>query len=82
MVRPLLTGSPMTNAVPMDETEVLTVEVEVLRGAHREMDERIRLLETESPGDIFAIRRLKKEKLVLKDRLRVLEDRLLPDIIA
>ena len=31
---------------------------------------------------IHVLRRRKKEKLHLKDRIRVLEDRLLPDIIA
>ena len=29
-----------------------------------------------------AIRRLKKQKLVLKDKISLIEDRLLPDIIA
>ena len=31
---------------------------------------------------MLTIRRKKKEKLVLKDRIRLIEDRLLPDIIA
>jgi hypothetical protein len=67
----------------MDETEVLRVELEVLRREHRELDEAIQSLES-APGipDMLTIRRKKKEKLVLKDRIRLLEDRLLPDIIA
>lgn len=67
----------------MDEAEVLRVEIEVLRREHRELDEAIRALE-EAPGvpDVLTIRRKKKEKLVLKDRIRLIEDRLLPDIIA
>ncbi len=67
----------------MDETEVLRVELEVLKREHRELDEAIRALE-EAPGvpDMLTIRRKKKEKLVLKDRIRIIEDRLLPDIIA
>jgi hypothetical protein len=67
----------------MDETEVLRVELEVLKREHRELDEAIRALE-EAPGihDMLTIRRKKKEKLVLKDRIRLIEDRLLPDIIA
>jgi hypothetical protein len=67
----------------MDEADVLQVELDVLRREHRELDEAIRALE-EAPGvpDMLTIRRRKKEKLVLKDRIRHLEDRLLPDIIA
>lgn len=67
----------------MDETEVLRVELEVLRREHRELDEAIRALEA-APGvpDMLTIRRKKKEKLILKDRIRLIEDRLLPDIIA
>ena len=67
----------------MDEAEVLRVELDVLKREHRELDEAIRALE-EAGGvpDMLTIRRKKKEKLVLKDRIRLLEDRLLPDIIA
>ncbi len=67
----------------MDEAEVLQVELEVLRREHRELDEAIRSLE-DGAGvpDMLTIRRKKKEKLVLKDRIRLIEDRLLPDIIA
>jgi hypothetical protein len=73
----------MNISATMDESEVLQVELEVLRREHRELDEAIRTLE-EAPGvpDMLTIRRKKKEKLVLKDRIRLLEDRLLPDIIA
>jgi hypothetical protein len=67
----------------MDETEVLRVELQVLKREHRELDEAIRALEAASGvPDVLTIRRKKKEKLVLKDRIRLLEDRLLPDIIA
>ena len=66
----------------MDEIEVLRVELEVLKREHRDLDEAIRALEEEGSRDMLTIRRKKKEKLVLKDRIRLLEDRLLPDIIA
>ena len=66
----------------MDETEVLRVELEVLKREHRELDDAIRALEDEGSRDMLTIRRKKKEKLVLKDRIRIIEDRLLPDIIA
>ena len=66
----------------MDEAEVLGVELEVLRREHRELDDAIRALEALGGRDVLTIRRKKKEKLVLKDRIRLIEDRLLPDIIA
>ena len=66
----------------MDETEVLRVELEVLKREHRELDDAIQALEIEGAHDMLTIRRRKKEKLILKDRIRLLEDRLLPDIIA
>ena len=66
----------------MDETEVLQVELEVLKREHRDLDDAIRALEDEGSRDMLTIRRKKKEKLVLKDRIRLIEDRLLPDIIA
>ena len=66
----------------MDETEVLRIELEVLKREHRELDEAILALEAEGARDMLTIRRKKKEKLLLKDRIRLIEDRLLPDIIA
>ena len=66
----------------MDEAEVLAFELDVLRREHRELDEAIRALEAEGSRDMLTIRRKKKEKLILKDRIRLIEDRLLPDIIA
>lgn len=66
----------------MDETEVLRVELEVLKREHRELDDAIQALEIQGAHDMLTIRRKKKEKLVLKDRIRLIEDRLLPDIIA
>ena len=66
----------------MAEDEVLQVELEVLRREHRELDAAILAMEAEGSRDMLAIRRKKKEKLALKDRIRILEDRLLPDIIA
>lgn len=49
---------------------------------HRELDAEIVRLEIASATDQLQIKRLKKRKLILKDRISSLEDRLLPDIIA
>lgn len=49
---------------------------------HRDLDSQILALEERAHSDQLQVKRLKKRKLVLKDRIISLEDRLLPDIIA
>lgn len=66
----------------MMSDEVLKVKLEVLRREHRDLDEAIRALEETGTGDPLTVRRLKKQKLQLKDRIALIEDRLTPDIIA
>lgn len=66
----------------MTHNEVLRVKLEVLRREHRDLDEAVRALETASRGDHLTLRRLKKQKLKLKDRIQAIEDQLVPDIIA
>ncbi len=53
-----------------------------LRAEHRDLDEQIVKLEAEHSGDQVTIKRLKKQKLLLKDRISALEDQMTPDIIA
>jgi hypothetical protein len=54
-----------------------------LRQEHRDLDAAIQaMVEAGAGTDTIRIQRLKKRKLVLKDRITALEDRLLPDIIA
>jgi len=74
----------MNVETPMDmvSDEVLAIRLEVLRREHRDLDEAIRALEDKGTGDQLTIRRLKKQKLQLKDRMQQIEDRLTPDIIA
>ncbi|EEW56899.1 FIG00993010: hypothetical protein [Tritonibacter mobilis] len=66
----------------MANEDVLRVELEVFRREHRDLDEAIQALEEKGTADALTIRRLKKQKLVLKDKISLIEDRLLPDIIA
>ncbi len=54
----------------------------VLRQEHRDLDSAIAALEDNESGDQLQVTRLKKRKLKLKDELAMLEDKLLPDIIA
>ena len=56
--------------------------LEALRAEHRELDERIRALISEPIGDQLEIARLKRQKLMLKDRIQLILDSNTPDIIA
>ncbi|MEM1004868.1 MAG: DUF465 domain-containing protein [Pseudomonadota bacterium] len=66
----------------MKTDEVLRVELEVFRRQHRDLDEAIEALQARGTSDQLTIKRLKKQKLRLKDIIRQIEDRLTPDIIA
>jgi hypothetical protein len=66
----------------MEQLEVLRIELSVLRTEHRDLDDAIHALEARGTADMLTIRRLKKQKLNLKDQIASLEDRITPDIIA
>jgi hypothetical protein len=66
----------------MENDDVLRVELEVFRREHRDLDEAISALNDKGTGDPLTIKRLKKQKLKLKDKIAVITDRLTPDIIA
>ena len=72
----------MNSSSPMYETDVLRVKLEVLRREHRDLDDAIAALHERGTADMLTLKRLKKQKLVLKDRISAIEDRLTPDIIA
>ncbi len=65
-----------------DEEAELRKELAVLREEHGDLDVAISALIESDPADTIPLQRLKKKKLVLKDRISEIEDRLLPDIIA
>jgi hypothetical protein len=64
----------------MDET--IHAELEALRAEHRRLDEEIAALSTEGTFDQLELARLKRRKLLLKDRIQLILDRNTPDIIA
>jgi len=69
--------------ISMKTEDVLKVELEVFRTQHRDLDEAISALQERDKGtDQLTIKRLKKQKLKLKDFIQLIEDRLTPDIIA
>ncbi len=72
----------MNKSTRMDHIEVLRVKLEVLRCEHRDLDDAIHALQDSGRGDQLRLRRLKKQKLHLKDQIAQIEDELTPDIIA
>ncbi len=68
--------------ISMKTEDVLRVELEVLRREHRDLDEAIHALVEKGSADQLTVKRLKKQKLRLKDMIAQIDDRLTPDIIA
>jgi len=64
-----------------DERE-LREQLARLQAEHRDLDSQILAQEVSSLSDQLQVKRLKKRKLALKDRIKAIEDQLLPDIIA
>lgn len=72
----------MTSQHEMSHEEITRTRLAVLRREHRDMDEAISALSGQSLISSLTLQRLKKQKLVLKDRIARIEDELTPDIIA
>jgi len=60
----------------------LQSQIEHVRQEHRDLDAAIEALQEAGEADRLQIQRLKKRKLLLRDKLKALEDELTPDIIA
>ncbi len=56
--------------------------LESLLEEHRDLDAAIEALQSLSAHDQIQLARLKKRKLRLRDEIAILQDQLLPDIIA
>jgi hypothetical protein len=65
-----------------DEEARLRAQIATLREEHQDLDDAVRALEALPMPDQLQIARLKKKKLILRDQIAKLEDRLTPDIIA
>ncbi|MGJ8624761.1 MAG: YdcH family protein [Yoonia sp.] len=72
----------MNSSARMEQVDVLRIQLGVLRQEHRDLDDAIHALQDTGKADPLTIKRLKKQKLALKDKITVLEDRTTPDIIA
>ena len=64
-----------------DERE-LRAQLARLLQEHRDLDAAIEALQVSPGSDLLQVQRLKKRKLVLRDRIRFVENQLTPDIIA
>ncbi|MES2451087.1 MAG: DUF465 domain-containing protein [Pseudomonadota bacterium] len=65
----------------MDDTQIAK-RLEILRVEHRDLDSAIAALLDTGSTDQLEIARLKKRKLRLRDEIALLEDQMIPDIIA
>lgn len=65
-----------------DEPETLRTQLQELRIEHRDLDEAIARLEASPPHDELLLRRMKKRKLQIKDRISLIERLLEPDEFA
>ena len=62
--------------------EGIRQQIEMLKIEHRDLDDAITALHANPVTDQLQIARLKRRNLALKDRIVVLEDQLIRDIIA
>ena len=65
-----------------DELAALVAQLDALNIEHRQLDEKISQMVAEPTLDELCIRRLKKQKLGLRDKILVIERLLEPDIPA
>jgi hypothetical protein len=65
-----------------NDESVLREQLSRLQQEHRDLDAAIEALAISPGSDLIQVQRLKKRKLVLRDQILQIEDRLTPDIIA
>jgi hypothetical protein len=65
-----------------EEERTLRDQLARLQQEHRDLDAAIDALNSSPGSDLIQVQRLKKRKLVLRDKIRLIEDQLTPDIIA
>ncbi|PYF02574.1 hypothetical protein BJ122_11174 [Rhodopseudomonas faecalis] len=71
------------NGLMNDEDQgELIAELTKLQQEHRDLDAAIDALHHSPAPDLLRLQRLKKRKLVLRDRIAFIEDQITPDIIA
>jgi hypothetical protein len=71
-----------TQPLTDDERAQIEARITALEIEHHDLDDVIMRLAEHPSQDQLQLRRLKKRKLMLKDQIARLRDRLIPDIIA
>jgi hypothetical protein len=69
-------------AMTQEEEHELREQLARLQQEHRDLDAAITALQVTPGSDLLQVKRLKKRKLYLRDRISFIEDQLTPDIIA
>jgi hypothetical protein len=69
-------------AMTKEEERELREQLTRLQQEHRDLDAAIAALAMSLGSDVIQVQRLKKRKLVLRDKIRRIEDQITPDIIA
>ena len=64
----------------MGDDKKIMQEIDELRAEHRTVD--LAITELSDSADMLRLQRLKKRKLIIRDRIAILESMLYPDIIA
>ena len=64
-----------------DKNELLN-QLSILEQEHRDLDDVILRLQEQKTINLLQMQRLKKRKLLIKDKIANLKDRIEPDIIA
>ncbi len=72
----------MDDESEVDENETTRGELNRLRQEHQDLDAAVLALQAMAMPDQLRIARMKKRKLVLRDQIAKLENRLTPDLIA
>ena len=65
-----------------DYKQELINQLSVLEQEHRDLDDVIHRLQEEKTINLLQMQRLKKRKLLIKDKIENLKDKIEPDIIA
>ena len=66
----------------IDDKKELLNQLSILDQEHRDLDDVIHRLQEQKTINLLQMQRLKKRKLLLKDRIANLKDKIEPDIIA
>lgn len=70
-----------TNEIEVSDAEMREI-LGSLKKEHRNIDQEIKALEETGVIDVLKVRRMKKIKLAIRDKIAFLENQLTPDIIA